>query len=311
MNEPAGAEVVDGEPADLPREELAEAVTDALSAEAMVVSTAERHDGFVAMDAHDAARLIDRITRQAQEGHLAKRWVYDLPYGGGRGLTVDAVEDVTQLMNWSGYCAIGIVPETLKVELIEGDEDGDPAKFWVADIAARDDKTGVSLMGSAMEPQRMKLKADTAKKKRSQGKPIPDDDRVFDRFARTKAINKAERNAKEKFIPEVVKLHLLAMAAKNPSIVERIETPEEAKLRELPPPLDTPEAKALLEECAAIYDEIRGLGGGRGAVALTPGRYHGMLVSSQHDLVLLRSGRDWLLERREQLRAHFETEGGS
>jgi hypothetical protein len=289
-----------------PSRELQTAVEDALGTSAMTVSDPrDPQEGFVAMDAHDAAMFVRRLTEQAQEAHLAKRWVYQLPYGGGDGLTGDAVEDITQQMNWTGRCAIGILPESLKVELIDADDDGEPIRMWVADIAAVDEKTGARLMGSAMEPQRMKLRAETAAKKRRDGKPVPEDNRVFDKFARTKAINKAERNAKEKFIPEVVKLTLIAMSKKNPQLVEHIETDVEAKMRELPAPLDTPEAKALIEECRGIYDQIRAVGGGKGAVELTPGRYHGALIMSQHDMALLVSLRDWLLERREQIAAKY------
>lgn len=298
----AAEPVVDAELVPEPGAELQEAVELATSAAALVVDQpADRHEGMVAMDAHDSAALLDRITQQAQEGHLAKRWVYDLPGGGGRGLTVDAVQDITQQMNWTGACSIGVRPGSLSIELIDGDEDGLPAKFWMATIEAEDRKTGAVQTGTSMEPQRLKLKPETARAKRAQGKPVPEDDRVFDKFAATKAANKAERNAMEKFIPEVVKLHLLAMAAKNPAIVERIETAQEAQIKDLPAPLDTPEAKALIEECAGIYTQIRKLKGGRGAIALPPGRYHAGLLRSQHDLRTLQSFRDWLLERRDEI----------
>ena len=284
--EPVEAEVVDAE--------LAEAVDDALSSQDLVVAHAgDFHEGLIAMDAHDAARLVERLTRQAQEANLGKRWVYTLPGGKGSGLTIDAVQDITQQMNWTGKCAIGIDPSTLQVEVIEADEGHGDEKFWVATVAAVDRRTGVHQIGTSMEPQNMRLKGGGTK---------------FDRFARTKAIGKAQRNAMEQFIPETVKLTLISMAEGRPELIERIETAAEAKMREMPAPLDTPEAKALTAEMAGIYDEIRGLGGGRGKVLLPPGRYNAALVHAQHDLSALQAMRLWLVERRDEIRVQLEGE---
>lgn len=316
-DEPAQAEeeVVDADVVgeeELPREELRDAVDEAVSAAAMTVAEpADRHEGLIAMDAHDSARLLERITRQAQEQNLGKRWVYQLPgRDGAKGLTVDAVEDITQQMNWTGKCAIGILPETLEVEVIEADEGEGDEKFWVATVAAEDARTGSRLLGTAMEPQRMKLKPSTAKAKREEGKPIPEDDKVFDRYSRAKAVGKAQRNALESFIPEVVKVTLIAMAAQNPGMVERIETAEEAKIKEMPPPLDTEEARAIKAEMATMYDGIRELGGGKGRVLLTPGRYNAALLHAQHDMAALQAMKLWLEQRREEISAQLENNDG-
>lgn len=310
QEQPQEGEVVDAEV--VPAEEIRAAVEDALQSTAMVLADpGDQREGMIAMDAHDAAKLIERFTRQAQELNLGKRWVYELPAGGGkltRGLTGDAVEDLTQQMNWSGRCRIHVLPETLQVEVIEADEGDGPEPFWVATVAALDEVSGSVYTGTSMEPQKMKLKAATAAAKRNEGKAIPEDNRIFDRFSRAKAINKAERNALEKHIPEVVKLTLISMSARNPALVERIETAEEAKLRELPPPLDTPEAVAIREEIAGIYDEIRELGGGKGKVLLTPGRYNAALQMGQHDMPGLQGVKAWLEQRRDEIREQLEKE---
>jgi len=293
--QPRDAEVVDAE--------LAEAVEDATSVEVFTPEAGDEQAGFVAMDAHDAARFVKRIVEQAQLANLGKRWIYALPGAGGRGLTVDAVEDIVQQMNWSGRCRIKILPATLEVEVIEADEGDGPEPFWVATVAAEDELTGLTLVGTSMEPQKMKLKADTANRKRRELKPIPEDNKVFDRFSRTKAIGKAQRNALESHIPEIVKITLIAMAAKRPELIERIETPAEAKLSELPPPLNNEEAKALIAELGRIYDGIRELGGGKGRVLLPPGQYNAYLVQSQHSMELLGRMKDWLEQRREEIEA--------
>lgn len=284
------AEVVDGQvvpdPATEPAPALREPVADALqNADLVVADPRDENAVYVAMDAHDAVRLVERLTEQAQEQNLGKRWIYEFKSGNEwqRGLTVDAVEDIVQQMNWTGKCAIGVIPETAVFELIEGEDD---EKEWTVTIAAEDARTGSRLLGTSQEPQRMKLKSGARK---------------FDKFARGKALSKAQRNAMESFIPEKVKLTLIAMAAGNPQLVERIESAEEAKARELPAPLDTPEAKAAIEELRAIYTEIRNLGGGQGAIKLTPGQFGAYLLQSQHDLALLGNMRDWLLGRKTKI----------
>lgn len=314
QEEPVEAEVVTHE-YDMPpevREAAEDAVRDALGSQEMVVSDPQdRVEGMVAMDAHDSARFVERLVRQAQEQNLGKRWIYELPKGGGkleRGLTVDAVEDITQQMNWSGRCRIAILPDTLQARVVEADEGDGPEPFWEATIAARDEISGSVYMGTSMEPQKLKLKPSTADAKRKDGKSIPEDNRVFDRFSRAKAINKAERNALEKHIPEVVKVTLIAMASQNPALVERIETAEEAKIKDMPAPLDTPEAKALTAEMATVYDEIRELGGGKGKLLLPPGRYNAALLHAQHDLAALQAMKLWLEQRRDEIRAQLKPE---
>jgi hypothetical protein len=103
------------------------------------------------------------------------------------------------------------------------------------------------------------------------------------------------------FIPEEIEQTVIAMFVKDPSRVERIRTEAEAKVAELPPPLDDEEAKALIAECEAVYDEIRELGGGRGKVKLTPGTFNAWLLQSQHDHGALRRMLEYLEERREQI----------
>lgn len=302
-DEPVDAEVVP-EQADV-SPEVAAAVEDALASQAVTVTDpADEHAGMVAMDAHDAAAFVDRLTTQAMNANLGKRWVYQLPRDGApAGLTGDAVEDITQQMSWSGRARIHSMPETLQVEQIEADEGDGPEPFWVATIAAADDIGGSVFTGTSMEPQKLKLKASTADARRKKGAAIPEDNRVFDRYARAKAINKAERNALEKHIPTIVKLTLVAMAKKDPSLIEHIESDAEAKAKELPPPLDTDEARALIAELGEIYDGVGALGGGKGRMLLTPGTYHQYLIQSHHSMELLARMREWLLQRREQIEA--------
>jgi hypothetical protein len=285
-------EVVDGTAVEEGLEELAEAVEPLLPEEMTVSDPSDTHTAMVVFDNHDVAMLMEKVQATA-----LRKWIYDLP-GVGKGLTVHAVQDITQLMNWSGKCRIGVLPETLSVEQITADEGNGPEPFWVATIFARDESTGAMLPGSSMEPQRMRLKPATAKKKRDAGATIPEDNSVFDRFARTKAIQKATRNALASFIPEEIEQTVIALFEKDPRRVERIQTEAEAKAEEFPPPLDTPEAKALIAKCEKLYDEIRELRGGQGAVKFPPGLFASWMLRSQHDVGALQRFVDYLEDRK-------------
>lgn len=268
-------------------------------AELAVVDPQDGHEVMLRMDEHDVRMLLERVQSSA-----LRKWVYKLPYGGGEGLTVHAVQDITQLMNWTGRCRIGVLPETLKVEQITADTGNGDEPFWVATVFARDELSGASMPGTAMEPQRMKLKASTAKAKRDAGQRIPEDNSIFDVFSRTKAINKAYRNALAAFIPEQVEQTIIAMYEKDPSRVEMIRTEAEQQMDELPPPLDDDEARALLARSREVQDEIAAIGP-QALVECPPGVVAAYRMRSQHSHDMLRDFITWLERRRDELREKF------
>jgi hypothetical protein len=305
-------EVVDGEVADGPDPELAPAVDEKLPATDLAVrDPADDHEVMVRMDDHDVRMLLEQVQSSA-----LKKWVYELERGRDpkkwpRGLTIHAVQDITQRMNWTGKARIGVLPETLEVERITADEGRGEEPFWIATIFARDEVTGAMLPGSAMEPQRMKLKDSTANAKRRDGEKIPEDNKIFDRFSRQKAIQKATRNALGGFIPEEIEQTVIAMFSKDPSRVERIQTEAEAKVADLPPALDDDEARALIAQAERVYDEVRELGGGRGKVELPPGQFAAYKLNAQHSHDRLRDLIAWIEGRRDALRDHYATEAKS
>jgi hypothetical protein len=269
-------------------------------AELAVIDAGDRHEAMVRMDEHDVRMLLERVQSSA-----LRKWVYVLP-DGSKGLTVHAVQDITQTMNWSGKCRIGVLPETLTVEQITADAGNGPEPFWVATIFAKDNVTEAVLPGSSMEPQRMRLRQSTADRKRKAGAKIPDDNAIFDVFSRTKAIQKATRNALAAFIPEQVEQTIIAMFEKDPSRVEKIQTEAEARVAELPPPLTDDKAKALVAEARLIDDRIRELGGGQGKVLLTPGMFHAYLANAEHSHERLEDFLGYLRDREEKITAQFE-----
>jgi hypothetical protein len=152
-----------------------------------------------------------------------------------------------------------------------------------------------------MEPQWLRLTPETVARYEKESKRVMEGGRVFDRFSRAKALNKAQRNALEKHIPEIVKATIIAMAAGRPELVERIQSEREAKVAQLPAPLATPEAEVLRAECEAIYDEIKELEGGQGKIAFTPGMFASWMLQSQHAIDALERFKTYLVEQRELL----------
>jgi hypothetical protein len=282
-----------------PAPELGEVVEEYIPgpAELVVADPSDRHEVMLRMDDHDVRMLLERAQKTA-----LKKWVYQLP-DGTMGLTVGAVQDITQQMNWMGKCRIGVLPETLEVERIVEDAGHGEEPFWVATIFSCDEVTGARLPGSSMEPVRMRLRKSTADRKRQQGAKIPEDNTVFDPFSRTKAIQKATRNALAAFIPEEVEQAIIAMFANDPARVERIRTEAEQKIEDRPAPLDDDEAKAKIVTARSLYDEIRELGGAA-VTEFTPGKFGAYLLNAQHShetldafLDYVRSERDRLVEK--------------
>ncbi len=280
-----GGEVVEGTVADGPDPELAAAVDERLPA-VVVHDPDDQHELMVRMDERDVQLLLSEIQSAA-----LRRWIYELPGNKGTGLTVHAVQDIVQRMNWTGKAKIGMLLDeggrpVLDVEIVEADEGKGPEPFYVATTYAKDEITGMVMPGASMEPQLMRLKNGTTK---------------FDRFARTKAIQKATRNAFSAFIPEEIEQTVIAMFVKDSARVERIRTEAEQKVAELPPPLDDDEARSLIAAIEMVYEDIKQLGGGRGKVKLTPGTYNAWMMQSQHSHDRLRGFLEYLSERREQI----------
>jgi len=258
------------------------------------------YETAVVMDAHDVALLMERVQSSA-----LKKWVYDMD--GKQGLSVSAVQDVTQLMNWMGKAKITLDRGSLTKERIVEDMGNGPEPLWLVTIFAVDEMTGDAHSGTSMEPVMMRLTPETAEKWRRKGKEVPEDRRVFDVYSLTKAIQKATRNALKAFIPQEVEQTIIAMYSNDPARVEKIHTPEEAKAADLPAPLETPEAKALMQECDEIYARIKDISP-EARVRFTPGRYHALMVRSHHDMQRLADFREYLLEQEQALPVAIEND---
>jgi hypothetical protein len=257
------------------------------------------------LDRHDVEQILLEVQQRA-----LKVWVYDIPGDRGtrrRELSYKGVRDIVHLMNRTGRVKIGVLPETLRIERFREDiGNGGPEPMCRAIIFARDEVTGQTMPGVATEPVYLKLTDATAKRKRSEGKQIPEDNRIFDPFAETKATNKAVRNALRTFIPEELAQTVIAMFTGESERVARIQTEAEARVEELPPALTDERATEQQAKARALYDEIRELGGGRGKIDLTPAHFNAYLTAAQHSHERLDDFIGYLEQRKTEIAAKYE-----
>lgn len=268
----------------------------------LVVS--EPGEVFAVLDRHDEEQILAEMQRRVLDVTL-----YDFPGEGGKlivDLSYNGVRECIHLMNRTGKVKIRVVPGSLEVEEIQ--EDGEA--FYVATVWAEDLVTGAGFSGTAVQEKRIQLKPATARKWKEAGKQVPDDRMVWDRFARTKAVNKAERNALAKFIPERVRQTLIAQYVGQPERIKRIEAGAGAEsLAELPPPLTDERAEAQKRRCRQLYDEIRELVPG-GVGVLLPAQFHAYLTRAEHSHERLAEFIEYLEQRVEDARRLAAQGGG-
>jgi hypothetical protein len=222
---------------------------------------------FRVLDAHDERQILTAL-----QGKVLDKTLYDFNDGAGRkvDLSFAGVREVIHHMTYTGKVRIGVMPESLTVEEVV--EDGEP--YYVATIWAKDEVTGESYPGTSNQPKRMQLKKATAQKWRDKGRQVPDDDKVWDSFARTKAVNKATRNALGMFVPEMIRQTLIAQYLDDPKRIEVIGLSTEADLQELPPPVDDEEMRGKMTEARGLYEQILEAAPGGVKVKLTPAAFH-------------------------------------
>lgn len=297
----ATAADVDGSAEELRPEDIEQYVPEATSL--VVHDPQDEHEVFRVLDAHD-----ERMILQEAQRRLLKASLYDFPQGGQRvvDLSYQGVNELVRLMNATGRCKIAVDPSSLTVQTVVEDAGNGPEPFLVATVYAADAVTGYGQFGTSTEPQRLRLKKSTAEARRRRGEKIPDDDTLFDVFARAKAVNKAQRNALKVFVPEEIRQTLIAQYSGDAARVERVQTAGEAKVAELPPPLTDERAQGQIAKIREVYDAIRELGDGRGKLDMTPGMFNAYLTAAAHDHDRLDDFIAYLEDRRSQIAAKYE-----
>lgn len=254
-------------------------------------------DLWEVLDKHDEDAILEEFQRRALRVML-----YD--FDGKVDLSYQGVNEAVRLLNNTGKVRVRIKPEVREIrrEVIEGIE------YVVATVYAEDERTGYGQFGTSREPLWMKVKEATAAKAKRNGTPVRTENlegtvvhRVFDVFAETKALNKAQRNALKTMIPERMRQALIAMVRHDDSALRVIQSGAGAgAVAELPPPLDDEQARELNVRIRAAYDRIRAVS----VTALLPGAFGAKVSRAQHSHDLLLA----LAEELEAQATHLEAQ---
>lgn len=231
------------------------------------------------MDLADERQIMDEL-----QGRALDVMLYSFPQDGktATGFSWKGAREAVRTLNARGYTKIRMKPEIEpKIEEFV-DEDNDDA--YRVTVYAEDTRNGGGAWGIA-----------SAKKKppRKNNKPA-----VPDKFAVTKALSKAQRNAFETLIPlelvEYLKAQYLGLGQ-----VQVIPGAGSVEI-EKPPPLDDDEARELMDQMRGVYDEIKALDNGR--LAMPAGQFNSILISAQHSHDRLRDALAHLIEFRDNER---------
>lgn len=265
----------------------------------------DTHGTLVVLDRHDELAIIEEFQRRALEVML-----YDVPKGGDRliDLSYAGVNEGVRLLNTMGGLRIGIVEGTLQVVTEHYDVGDGPEPFFVATIAAREATTGYLQYGTASEPQWMKLTDRTIARYKREKKPVREDGKIFDVFARAKAINKAQRNALKVQIPETMRQTMIATYKGDTAALKQIQAGRGAEqLAQLPPPLpeDDDRANELRGRCRELYTEIRAVD----VLKVLPAQFHAYLTRAEVSYEKLEGFVAYLEQRLEEARREASVEG--
>jgi hypothetical protein len=247
--------------------------------------SAER-DPYAVMDLHEEEQIIDEIA-----GRTLDVMVYSFKDGEGRpqtGLSYAGVREIVRTINArSGAVRLRVSNQPPIVE--EFTEDGEA--YYRVKVYAEDAATGGGQWAAAVEPKHMTYRVKSGPEKGTTKKK-------WDKFALTKALNKAQRNALGALIPETLRQMVIALYLKDERRVKAIKVGGGGALAELPAPLTSPEAVGLLGEIDGLYGEIKE----HSRTVMPPGAFNARRMRAAHDLGALRALRDSLGQLRDELK---------
>jgi hypothetical protein len=213
--------------------------------EAPIDATAveERPMDIVVRDNQDVFRAIDRCDEELVVaeivGDLIETMAYEFSVSGKkvRGLSYSGVNAAVRRMNARGIGRITCPPHPRPLYAEIEDEEGDAA--WECEVYAEDQLAGGGAWGRATQKKHIKLKNGSTKP---------------DTFSKTKALSKAQRNAKHALIDEELKAQMLA-ALTGGQVRAIAPGPQEAE--QLPDHDTSDEAREVDRENLALLDELQ------------------------------------------------------
>ncbi len=242
--------------------------------EMLAVDVRDPQDVFRAMDRNDEVMILDELMGRAI---AAMVYSFESPRNSGKFLTdlsVHGVNETVRLLNERGGTRIGVSPQPPLVRYFETNE----KEYVEVQVYALDFRTGAGRWGVAVEPQMLKNK--------------------WDKFAVTKALNKAQRNALRTHIPEEFRQKVIALAV-NDGNVQKLKplgagtSAGGTPLEEQAPVVEGPDADRVRSECDELYTKLKD---GFGQLILPPARYHLLFEEANHQTI----------ERLEAFRGYLE-----
>lgn len=244
-------------------------------------------DVFRVMDALDEAQILDSL-----EGRPSDVMVYTFQQGGKRvvGLSFHGVAECVRAINAHRFARIRVSDRApVMREVQETDEKGETVTYIECSVYAEDEQNGGGMWGLARQPKFQTFR-DSGRK--------PE----LDKFASTKALSKAQRNAMAPLVPVAFREALIAHALGNEKRVKEIRVGMGDPTAEMPPPLVDERATALKGEVRGVYDEIR-KGWPR---HLPPGQFNVKLRRAEVEHAALEELRDELRSRLDHLKSSGE-----
>lgn len=233
-----GADATALEPGEASNEEIEAAKPTAIE---LAVDPSDPTDVFRVMDRADEVLILEELQERA-----LGTFVYSFESGGQRmtDLTVAGVNEAVRLMNERGGTQIGISEQPPVVEQLRRGE----VDYVRVLVHARDTRRpGSGRWGTAVEP-------DKHLGGKSKGQ--------WDKFAFTKALNKAERNALKKQIPEEFRQTIIAqyLGTHHMRTLEPLQVVgSRAPALAMPPIIEDEKAEALKREIQEGYEKLRAL----------------------------------------------------
>lgn len=262
----------------------------------LLVDPNDPGDVFRKMDRADEDLILAELQNRALETFL-----YSFESGGKllTDLTVAGVNETVRLMNERGGAQVGISDQPPVVEYERRGEE----EYVRVMVFARDSRMpGSGRWGTAMEP----VKQQGGSKKGE-----------WDKFAFTKALNKAQRNALKMQIPEDWRQYIIAQYL-NTTHVKNLEPLNVVKgigagaVAELPPALDDDEAKAIKAEIHEAFNRLRKLN----PIRCPPAKLQGFLTKAETEShermrLLLKSLEQWIEEEEDAVAKRAANQQGA